>query len=980
MLLEFSSRRAEHEFSIAAYIDSMHEFFSDYIHEGDLFANVAYLWFKSCYFSFRKFTEHNLIQILNIESCYAVVDRFLLFVKVLEYLTVFNLEKNRKLVDQALKCLGTGFDESRINMISTACSGLIQSENIEYSSKVNGVIDTYTRGDYKKALEDSYILLAENPIQLEFYELYCKSLIHLGAQPKREGDKETYLSEIIENIYHVFARTPSADDSLLRLEKAAYIFWNTTLGPQLYAFVRRHQTIHDNLNLPLLREINTSVPTPRFLDVFKNSSESKCYYESFRGIFGETVTLKLFNYLLNSDSQCTDLDVPSERQLAYQGVGRIRNGEYSDAVLVFEDLKEKSSGNQIFECHAIEGLFKAFLATEQLNKCLKLVLSVYFTRREFLLSVPVWDLIVQHDILGGYEKMTHFGWAVLNSIYYKENSLPNNNKKLFILLDKFLSDKGASRPSELLSQCEEYSQSWFVYFLRYVCVTEILDSSIAYESSDDLEEERIKLCQHLLRIDSSNAEEYSNEIHRLTQARAVRDAVHQIDSSKVYVDTVGIKKSLDRAFYEGFDRYRQWYGLDESIRYSVFEFDINTKRVINKRDIIQLDAAVELFNILFHEIRYRYISSNEYGLDSYLSLRIRHGTLAGQMRRVFEERQIITTLESSTGKYHSNQYWASRFQKIIGYEKIDERLGSFSKSIDEIIDNVKRSWIQIRNEETPDGLFDFEYDDYQLASLYLKYGSIEFVGDFIDMCIEELNLRSKVVLKEVRNVIRNELCSKLINALNELEQDIIYLLPRLNQSEFSACVGKCRTDIQVELDLIAGWFETVGDATMPDYEVHHVVKTSIEMLRRTSPDKTQQLVVEKLKEWRLPGETFTYFVDMIYIPLENAVKYSLDGAENVSIKIFEKDERAAISIENSLPQNIDLEELRDLSNQLSERVKSSVSGQEVRSEGDSGYYKLGKLIQINLNMLDIEIELIVKPEPRQFSVTFVFTAEEVIPC
>jgi len=535
--------------------------------------------------------------------------------------------------------------------------------------------------------------------------------------------------------------------------------------------------------------------------------------------------------------------------------------------------------------------------------------------------------------------------------------------------------------SELEGIIENCQNSRWIYFLRYVCVPEILDSSIVYESSDDLENERTKICQLLLKLDSNNTEEYSSEIHRLTQAKAVRDAIHQVDSSKVYVDKIGIAKSLDRAFYDGFDRYRQWYGLEERIRYSIITIDFTKGRgETTTTDLIRLDAAVELFNVLFLEIRHRFISSNEYGLDSYLSLRIRHGTLAGQLRRVYEERRIITTLESSTDKYHSNLYWVNRFSNVEKFEEIDQKLADFSKTIDDLIDDVKRNWIQIRSISTPQGLFDFEYTQNDLASLYLKYGYLENVNEFIEQCFDELNKRAELVLKKVRSSIRETLCDKLMNALTNLEQDVIELLGDSDHSEFSTCIAQCRTETQLELDLIAGWFETVGDATMPDYEVQHAVKTCIEMLRRTSPDKTARPIVDQSSKWQLPGETFTFFVDMIYIPLENAVKYSAEGPEDVSIRIFKKEQRAAISIENTLPRETDLDQLQELSKELGKRVNTSIAGQKIRSEGNSGYYKLGKLIQINLKSLEIAIEIFVDTENYRFNVTLLFYAEEVHEC
>jgi len=456
MLFQYSSQRAEQDLSIAAYNDAIHENLCEWMNDEELYTNVAYLLFKGTYLSFRKYSERNLLQVLNYESCYSIVDRYLLFIKILEYLAVVDLDTNRSVIQNAIDSIGSGFNDQRVQMLKTACDGDLGTFDVALQSQVNQVLDSYTVGEYSKACDESSSLLEQFPMQLEFYEVYAKSLIHLGQTPLNTNNENSISSQIIEDMYNVCARTPSADDCILRLEKIAYTFWNTTLGPQLVAFVGRHQSTEIKYNFNLLREVNSSVYTPRFIRVFQNSKDSSNYIESFNSKCENNITLQL---LQASDESNTELmRVPVARRLACIGSSKLRGRDYYTSISIFQELKSQIQGNPLFECHTIEGLFKAYLETGKLNDCLGLILDVYFRRREFLLSISIRELLNRYEELDGPGYSADYGWAVLHSIYYTENLIPTDNKKLFILHDSFLLSAGVSRPSVMSLKCGNLSR------------------------------------------------------------------------------------------------------------------------------------------------------------------------------------------------------------------------------------------------------------------------------------------------------------------------------------------------------------------------------------------------------------------------------------------------------------------------------------------------------------------------------------------
>ncbi len=100
--------------------------------------------------------------------------------------------------------------------------------------------------------------------------------------------------------------------------------------------------------------------------------------------------------------------------------------------------------------------------------------------------------------------------------------------------------------------------------------------------------------------------------------------------------------------------------------------------------------------------------STTHGLDCYLSMRVRHGTLSGQLRSPLEEQHLITQRESGSQEYKPNEYWPNRLPEVSPERrsKVEERLSTFSKSYDDFIDRIANKLIQIRSKDKPEGLFD----------------------------------------------------------------------------------------------------------------------------------------------------------------------------------------------------------------------------------------------------------------------------------
>ena len=238
--------------------------------------------------------------------------------------------------------------------------------------------------------------------------------------------------------------------------------------------------------------------------------------------------------------------------------------------------------------------------------------------------------------------------------------------------DDFLRVNGMKRPSDLRARVTDFNRFQLVYYLRYVCVPQVMEISISFENSQQVEDERLMVCALLIEVDAANmAIEYEAEIREITKKQVIQGGIRQVEQSKISIDLEPVRRWAERNLRDNYLRYQSLFssGMSEpSSSDAISTSDLLDERVTHQKssnkdedlpeigqDVPEVPAneAVSLLLKMVSSLLRECYLDPFHGLDCYISMRIRHGALSGQLRAPLEEEKLITQRESRVRRLFS---------------------------------------------------------------------------------------------------------------------------------------------------------------------------------------------------------------------------------------------------------------------------------------------------------------------------------------
>jgi hypothetical protein len=528
--------------------------------------------------------------------------------------------------------------------------------------------------------------------------------------------------------------------------------------------------------------------------------------------------------------------------------------------------------------------------------------------------------------------------------------------------DDFLLANGMTRPSDLRSRITDFNRAQLVYYLRYVCVPQVMEISISFESSHEVEDERLTVCGLLMEIDPANANAYEAEIREITKKQVIQGGIRQVEQSKVSIDLEPVRRWAEKNLKDSFMRYQALFSA--GIRASSDTDSISSSNLLDEPppsrtmpdtrdklpemsqelpDVPANEAVALLLNMVSALLRECYLDPF-HGLDCSLSMRIRHGALSGQLRAPLEEEHLITQRESGSGEYFPNEHWARRLSYIgsARLTQLDVLLREFSRDYDVMINSFTKDQIQIHSVDKKDGLFTASVRSTRLGLLVHEIRDDTTFDNFLDLCFTVFWESVDASLEAVRDYIDKVLKPKLRQMFLALMTNVDAITAEIPSAELNNAIRNAQTQAHNALDQVKDWFRQTKALPPRSCEFQELVEIGLQQVRKINHDFDPQLTTEIDPMPRF-GD-LSRFSDIFFIVFANIWKHSQIARPKVHVSAKLSGVILTIDIENDVESTSVTPSVRTRVDGIKATIEHGGYQRAVRSEGGTGLIKLRNIL------------------------------------
>lgn len=871
-------------------------------------------------------TDKGLANILRVEQSHGLIDIYETFVAVLQEIAARG--NNPAIARCAIECIESiGIDDFRLSKIAHALGGAIDP-SIPYRDR--SISDLLFHGDVGLAVLRSRRVLSTDPWQ------YIYAGCAFGHRQDVEISSQTRLSNFAKMLGTYLSGSIKANDAFAQLIKFSMNFRGLPVAAGLLQALRQLlRDWPDQSWQPWLIGLNSAtigaedLPWPRSVEAAVPAE-------------GDATTLAW-----NESIQPTESTALSHRLLRALGYAHAAEFSEVDGALGHENLSWPAP---LRGFRALVQLHASFRLGER-QKVVQLIADAGSRTRGQWQSLPVINALKDLS-WADYKSVGHpLASPIALHLLWSQRETSENASKMRYATGYSLRKIGVRRPSDIEAASIDVKLHELVYFLRYVCVPEVLDLSRLFSGSLEILEERQAICGLLARIDAQNSEVYHSEIVAIANTLELDEGQWIVDSTRIHVDSDALIRWATRELSEDYDRYKDLVGIDVGSPQS-FEGvlkELNSNTLPRTKFNPENEADAVLLSIL-RRLGEEFLTNASFGLDFYLSKRVRHQSFVGLIRGPLEFADLITTRETEDeSRYHRNDTWLSRFSSTddLAKNNIDDALNKFSTEFDEIIALAKDEYFQLKSIDNPKGLIVLTLNE-RMISLSRALIKLDFVsGDFFRIAVPILWAAIDASLLSVRSFIDNDLKPRLIREFDLVRARVRELAEQDGAwYEFDAAMGGASNEVQLKLDEVARWFVHADTSTQQrlfslDQILRIGVDTALKSQRGFSPKVSQSSV----GDLHLASANLVFVHDVIFVGIGNARKHS--GLKEPSIDFSalwnEADETLTLGVISDCRATVRAEKEKQ-ADVIRSIIETGAHSRRTRIEEGSGFAKLAAVV------------------------------------
>ncbi len=870
IIINYYSKQAEINVSYENYQESVKNYIKRFSKDNIINNYFNYKINLDCEIEFE-----NMVIPLQIDSQISIIDLYETTIDILQQ--IYASENDKINLYEIIKKISIETDY-RINNIMHIYK--VSKHIFDLSqNEFNQILELYTIGEYSqtKLLLEKYLNNYTEDFQA--HTLWVKCLIKL--QEPINSDMQ-----LLNDFYNIYVLNEKYNESYLDIALYYKLINGTSWKYKLRGMLDRKRNIVDSKKYKKLTYLNDMHITPSY--VFNMCNKEMCIMWLNRLHEYCPSASDLFLHIYKGVS--LDKSIKDDfRKSFYEAIRLFEHKNYNEAVDILEPLLTKQNDNDLYHIEKVSRkLFFAYAAQKELRKILFLTIDLFFKNNY---------LIKKFDFAMIKKEIFEINITTIKAdirypifIYIIDK---NNKNQQRIAYSNYMDYNQLSNINDIIKK-EKTQSKWLNFFLYNICITDIIKKDfrviITGANVDDI---RISVLRYLMKADKKMEKVYFNEITDIMTRKNIRNNIKQINHSRIFVDTVNIKKVYYKLFNEEFNKYIIVKNFEKDIR----TLDINDKKssltfikrvseiTTKRKNDVKYNQEYIVIKNLSEKVLEQLLYNTQYGLDTFLSSRIRHGFCKSTIKAAFEECHLLSQKRSETDlTYNINKYWEEKLgSNSTLFSEVNSILSYFTNVIEKKIDEVKNSWIKIRYKEATEGFFDYTSFIATFLTVFERLKLSDF-DNYYNAIVEVFEKITNNILESLRTKIKTELYSFFIEQLKILEQKII----DLNTQETSGIINsinQCKSKISNSMSEFAEIFYLEKN-TYDDFSCKDVVETCIEINKNINSSFNSVKIEKKVNDnFILKGSYFPFFVDMINQVINNAIEHSKLSMRHLKLKI-----------------------------------------------------------------------------------------------
>lgn len=870
---------------------------------------------------------------------HSVIDRFETFIAMT--LLHFSREGSTptSITHRALQLLAATDDKSILRALSIA-SG-------EYNSKTGGALnpaDLYTQGRYHELVKSDD----------ENLEIIARAQAILGAPP--DSTSGSLRSQILNLMYKILIISQDIDQCRTNLKKLALQCFGHSYSYQISAFLERS---HDHLfvdnydDLDKLTALNSPTDNPWNAPVLSKLSGSDWSHQLISANPGSPALLLREALLREKDlSGLENIKwLPTYRLEAYKGHAAVKTNDLDAAIEHYKTVINLEI-NYISEATR-RYLFEAYMAKKDLRS------AVYLIIDHIIKSPPAATLYPLEKLcLKCLEELTlhsEIGLAILLHAASK-GSNQRLEREISDIYENILESYNTTLPTQLLASDNNLDEKHLTYFLRHVCVPRIMDDTTHFDSVDEIDDERIRICQQLLQLDKENSETYLAEIRSITRDTEVSHLLAKVQTSKIFVDEDGVKQALEPAIKSFLPRYKQLLNSPnlayQAEKLSKILADMLSSKGHPEFKDLKLPATEleSLFSSMLIEAIAQFSLNPAYGLDTHVSTSIRHGAFEGHLRSPLAVEDLLCSSSGEDSKLP--QAWSNRLNNLSQPARtgINKSLVKFTQRFEALIATYLKEKLHIKMEGPSMAMFSFEASPEQNQKLMQSISSrtehVDLMEKLLTHCWE-LTLRS---LDEIQNDLRVNFSQNMSQAFDALARSVDSHAEHEHVVPLLDAIARARTSFEAAINDVAEWFQKPTDLSREPFDFDIAVQVALRQIKNCYIKSTVECKLDLQFSKKLHGSLLDGMCEILFILLQNVIIHSELEDQKIAIDLTGHQTEHGLIIEcrNKIGDTIPIQERRNVAEEAMGLYERDSALRMARQEGGSGLSKVWRIAEFDL--------------------------------